>query len=277
MFASKEVLSLDELYKAQNEINRIKQSLLRAALFGEGSEPSDVVESRERLHNFLYFQLSMSARLITIYDFVGQPFYRPSAELSAVELSQEVDRLLLLLAQNGIEITVSDPHANADDRKLHSFITEVVFSKEVRDIRLPGICYSIDYNYYCPDHTHACIYVVDEFLTGLFKSDYRRFEFCLAENFFINNDPREELYRYVRTAFDAYKKDRSDYRLVGWTVESVDLDEGQRKGVVHLELHYGLKGHKTPLITEKGLMECYGQENNWWFIHRIDWPGLLLE
>ncbi|MGV3560434.1 hypothetical protein [Larkinella arboricola] len=277
MFASKEVLSLDEVYKAQNELNRIKQSLLREALFGEGKMASEMVEGRERLHNLLYFQLSMSARLIRVYHFIGQPFYRPAAELSAVEITREVDRLLLLLAQHGIEITISDPHANADDRKLYSFITEVVFPKEVRDIRLPGICYSIDYNYYCPDHTHACIFVVDELLTGLFASDYKHFEVCLAEHFFINNDPREDLYTYVAAGFNAYKRYLKDYQLVGWTVESVDLDEAQRKGVVHLELHYGLERHSEPLISQKGQVVCYGQENNWWFIHRIDWPGLLLE
>jgi len=277
VFASKEVLSLDEVYKAQNEISRIKQALLREALFGEGKLPSEEVESRERLHNFLYFQLSMSARLIKVYDFIGQPSYRPSAELSAVEISREVDRLLLLLAQHGIEITISDPHANADDRKLHSFITEVVFPKEVRDIRLPGICYSIDYNYYCPDPTHTCIYVVDELLTALFKSDYSRLESCLAEHFFINNDPLEDLYKYVTESFEEFKNYREGYQLVGWTVDRVELDETQQRGVVHLELHYGLAKHGKPLLTEKGQLVCYGQENNWWFIHRIDWPGLVLE
>jgi hypothetical protein len=273
----KEILSLDEIYKVHNEINQIKQALEREALFGEGRLPQEVVEDRERRHNFLYYQLSMTARSTTIYDFIGRPYCPSIANLSDIEISREVDRILLLLAQNGIEIAISDPHSNADDRKLHSFLIHMVFKREVKEIRLPGICYSIDYNYYCPDYTHSCIFIADELLTGLFEDDYDRFESCLSHHFYINNNPLESLYQNVIDKFDSYRAYLDEYLLVGWSIEGIDLDPNQRKGVVHLALNYGLDRNKKPLFTNKGRLVCYGNESNWWFIHQIDLPGLVLE
>lgn len=277
VLASKETLSLDEIYKAHNEIAQLKQSLEREALFGEGRLPQDEVDLRERQYNFLYFQLALSARTLTIYDFIGRPFYPSIADLSDSEISGEVDRLLLLLAHQGIEISLSDPHRNADDRKLYAFITEIVFKKEIKEIRLPGMCYTIDYNYYCPDYTHSCIFIAEELLTGLFERDYERLEGCLSSHFYINNNPGDALYPRVRHKFNDYRAYVDDYQLVGWTIEDIELDEIQRSGVVHLALHYGLEKNKKPLFTDKGNFVCYGNENNWWFVHRINWPGLVLE
>ena len=277
MITPKEILSLDEIYKVHNEIGQIKQALEREALFGEGRLPQEVVEERERQHNFLYYQLSMTARSMTIYDFIGRPYCPSITNLSDIEISREVDRILLLLAQNGIEIAISDPHSYADDRKLHSFLIHMVFKREVKEIRLPGICYSIDYNYYCPDYTHSCIFIADELLTGLFEDDYDRFECCLSHHFYINNNPLESLYQNVIDKFDGYRAYLDEYLLVGWSIEGIDLDPNQRKGVVHLALSYGLERNKKPLFTNKGRLVCYGNESNWWFIHEIDLPGLVLE
>ncbi|GAB3937108.1 hypothetical protein [Larkinella terrae] len=275
MFASEEALSLDEIYKAHNQINQLKLELEREALFGEGQLPQEEVDRRERQHNLLYFQLAQTARSLKIYDFIGRPFYPATTGLSDRQVSLEVDRLLLLLAHNGIEINISDPHANADDRKLYSFITDVVFRKEIKEIRLPGMCFSIDYNYYCPDYTHSCIFIAEELLTGLFERDYERLEGCLSSHFYINNNPGDALYPQVHFKFNDYRAYVDDYQLVGWTIEDIELDENQRKGVVHLALHYGK--NKKSLFTDKGSFVCYGNENNWWFIHRINWPGLVLE
>ncbi|GAB3342199.1 hypothetical protein GCM10027299_56820 [Larkinella ripae] len=277
MFASEEVLSLDELYKAQNEINQLKQMLEREALFGEGKVPKQEVDNRERIHNFLYYQLSLTAPLIKIYDFIGRPVWQPAPALTDRQVMHEVDRLLLLLAQKGIEILISDPHQNADDRKVYQFITEVVFPKEIKDVRLPGVCYSIDYNYYEPDDAHACIFIADELLLGLAEPDYGRLGSCLASHFYINDNVEDELYHSVVEKLDAYKAYTKGYHVVDWTIETIDLDAHLRRGVVHLVLHYGRAGHKKPLFTSRGQLVCYGNESNWWNIHRIDLPGLLLE
>jgi hypothetical protein len=277
VFASEEVLSPDEIYKAHNEISLLKQALEREAVFGEGRLPKEIVDYKERKHNLLYYQLSLTARTLPIYDFIGRPVYRPSADLSDYQISREVDRILLLLAHNGIEIAISDPHSNADDRKLYSFLTDMVFKREVKEIRLPGISYSIDYNYYCPDYTHSCIFIADELLTGLFEYDYERLESCLSPHFYINNNPLEALYQHVILKFDTYRAYLDKFLLVGWTIEGIDLDENQRKGTVHLALHYGREKNRKPLFTNKGHLVCYGTESNWWFIHQIDLPGLFLE
>ncbi|RRB02639.1 hypothetical protein [Larkinella rosea] len=277
MLASKETLSLDEIYKANNEITQLKQSLEREALFGEGRLPPDQVDQRERQYNYLYFQLALSARKLMLYDFIGRPSYPFITDLSDKQVSQEVDRLLLLLALHGIEILISDPHRNADDRKLFVFITEVVFKKEIKDIRMPGVCFSIDYNYYCPDHTHSCIFMAEELLNGLFEPDYDRLEGCLSSHFYVSNRYENELYFETRRKFDAYRAYVGDYQLIDWSIEDIILDESQRKSVVHLALHYGLEKNQKPLFTDKGHLVCYGKENNWWFIHRIDFPGLLVE
>jgi hypothetical protein len=277
VLASKETLSLDEIYKAHNEINQIKQALERQALFGEGRLPVQEVGYREREHNYLYYQLALTARTVTIYDFIGKPFCPPIDGLSDKRVSLEVDRLLLLLAQNGIEISISDPHSNADDRKLYSFLINMVLKRSVKDIRLPGVCYNIDYNYYCPDYTHSCIFIADELLSGLFEHDNERFESCLSPHFFVNNNPLGNLYQTVIDKFDNFRAFLDYHLLVGWTIEGIDLDDNHRKAVVHLALHYGLKNNKKLVFTNRGRLVCYGNESNWWFIHRIDWPGLSLE
>ncbi|MFC5409862.1 hypothetical protein ACFPMF_11120 [Larkinella bovis] len=276
MFASDEILSLDEIYKSQNEINQLKRALERQALFGEGRLPQNEVDERERHYNFLYFQVAQTARMTTVYDLIGRPDWRSTTELTDAQISREVDRLLLLLAQNGIEIQVSDPHGNADDRRLYSFITRMVFPKEIREIRLPGTCYSIDYNYYCPNHTHACIFIADELLTGLFSRNYDRLDSCLAGHFYFNSHSRDELLPFVTSAFEAYKNHLSGCILVDWTIEKVKLDIARRRSEIHLILHYGVSKKRKPLFTERGQLVCEGTDDHWWFIHRIDFPGLQL-
>lgn len=277
MFASQEVLSLDEIYKAQNEINQIKRLLEREALFGEGKLPQSEIDEREREYNYSYYQLALTAPQVSIYTFIGKPQWYPDAELTDAKITCEVDRLLLLLAHNGIEISISDPHQNADDRRLYRFITEMVFPKEISEIRLPGMSYSIDYNYYCPDSTHSCIFVADELLSGLFGRNYHQLEICLAKHFFVNNNYNEDLYNHVVEKFDAYKSYIGPHVLVDWSIEEIELDATQRKGIVHLILRYGLNKNKKPLFTDRGTLVCYGNENNWWSIHCIDLPGLYLD
>ncbi|MGA0559868.1 hypothetical protein ACO2Q8_24615 [Larkinella sp. VNQ87] len=277
MFASNEVLSLDEIYKAQKEIADIKLDLERQALFGEGRLALKEVEERERIHNHRYYQLAMSAPMIRIYDFIGRPDWQPAADLSEQQLTQAVDRFLILLANHGIEITISEPHENAGDPKLYHFITEVVFPKEIREIRLPGMNYSIDYNYYEPDHTHACIFITDTLLTGLFEPGFGRLNGCLAEHFFVNNDTSEELYNHIAEKFNAYHNYLDGCRLTDWSIETIELDESHRKCVIHLILRYGIDKLTKPLFTHRGSVVCYGKANNWWYIHRVDWPGLYLD
>ncbi|GAB3254768.1 hypothetical protein GCM10027347_15410 [Larkinella harenae] len=277
MFASQEILSLDELYKAYNELTTIKQTLEREALFGEGHLSQDKVEIRERAHNSIYYQLSKAAPMIKVYDFIGKPHWVSASLLSDRKITQEVDRLLLVMAQHGIEIKVSEPHANADDRQLYTFITEVVFPKEIRDIRLPGICYSIDYNYYKPDPVYTCIFITDMLLDGLFRENYDYLDGCLAEHFFINNDPREELYSRVVDKLDAYHQYLNGCFLIDWSIEDIELDAHQSKGIVHLLLHYGLEKHQKPSFTDRGRLVCYKNDEKWWFIYQIDFPGLCLD
>ncbi|GAB3897924.1 hypothetical protein GCM10028803_16680 [Larkinella knui] len=252
-------------------------ALEREALFGEGRLPQEVVDLREKQHNFLYYQLTTTARTVSVYDFIGRPFYPALSDLTDIQVSREVDRLLLLLGHHGIEISISDPHSNADDRKLYAFLIQTVFKREIKEVRLPGINYSIDYNYYCPDYTHSCIFIADELLTGLFEHDYERFEGCLSDHFYINNNPLDDLYQNVIDKFDKYRAYLENYMLVGWTVEGIEMDENQRKATVHLALNYGLERDRKPLFTNKGHLVCYGNKSSWWFIHRIDWPGLFLE
>src|SRR4051812_27452020 len=120
-----------ENLRIENEILRIK---LRAqygdAFHMESNEGLSPEVENQFLKNMMAFEEEYPrAEYTTVYDRIGKPEIKEPGELAGTELNTELNRLMLLLEENDINLHINDgPYP---DEIIYRFMIEELFTQEI--------------------------------------------------------------------------------------------------------------------------------------------------
>jgi hypothetical protein len=265
----------EENLRIENELLKIKMQAERGAVFGGNTEelPPDI--EAQFLKNVQHFEDSYDkARLMTVYECVGQPPYKKPGELKPEEAEDELKRLMQLLQSKNIILEVLGRY---EPSVIYEFITDELFHEKIKDIDFPGYIHNFVYEEFHPNHDVDIGRTAQQFLDHWFEKSFD--ENCLEFSHQIvtaegKTYTRNELIAKLLNCLDSYKEFKDiKFKSSGTGFE---WDEVEHKGLGHAEgmLRYDAKLENGDTIPIEGPFKLYMiNEDGFWRIFYFVFPG----
>lgn len=170
-----------ERLKRENEEKKKKLESEHGANFftpDNGDEIDPMIENIF-LNNIKEFEnADNSSKRIKIYDFIGRPQFRNVVEIPNSEISQELEKVMILLNKYQIELsTICD----VNDRELYRFITDELFEAETDDVKVEGMMSCFIYEEFHPNHNYDIRRICSDFMNDFIKRETLFFEYTLTK------------------------------------------------------------------------------------------------
>lgn len=158
-------LSPEEELRAENNVLRVKLRMEYGMQDNDTSALPPHVENEWLKYINAFEQQYKDAKVITVYDFIGQPAYSEWDTLTQEQVGVELERLHAILEANDV---VLDCLCQYDDDVIYRFLTEELFAHEMDLIRIPGMTHHFIYEEFHPNHDYDLRQQTDRFLTCVF-------------------------------------------------------------------------------------------------------------
>lgn len=274
-----------EKLRLENEILKLKMQAEFGAMFGETSPDMSPEMEHAFLKNVMQFEQEwMNRKIITVYELVGKPSFKPMAELNDDEVKQETRRLLEHMAAHKV---VLEAKGRYTAEVIYQFITEELFHHETDDMRASGMTKHFSYEEFHPNHRLDIEEGTHEFLKNWFEQSFDEHTLVLTDQLLLLTDPtkppvfisKEDVLSRMKKVFDSYQK-LDDCQLALIHID-VQWDEVQKRGMGFSE-----GGVKYNAVLESGEVEriegpfklYFSNEDGFWqVIHFIfpqfKWPN----
>jgi hypothetical protein len=171
----------EENLRMENELMKLKLQAELGAQSHSFSELDPAIEN-EFLKNVMAFEQNFAkAKPAKVFDLVGKPAFKKSADLNDEEIEQELGRITDLLAEKNIEIYFGDDDAY-DSRTRYHFITEDLFEHETTFPPMPGMTTYFDYEEFHPNHKKEIEKRALKFLSAWIEKDIKDCSWELAHH-----------------------------------------------------------------------------------------------
>lgn len=238
-----------EKLRLENEILKLKMQAEFGAMFGEtGAELTPEME-HAFLQNILAFEEQYQNRkMVKVYDLLGQPAYKPFAELGVDEVKPELKRLLLLMQEKNVLLHVKTKYPA---ELIYQFITEELFEHETDDMEVEGMSKNFSYEEFHPNHKADIEEGMMEFLKHWFEQSFDENSMILSEQMILPDGPvpslilKSDVLYKLQLFFDSYRK-FEDCRFAVMDI-AFQWDDVQSKGMGHAE-----GGVKYNAVLESG-------------------------
>ena len=161
--------------KEENEFKKLKLNLEYGAIFPDKMSNNLPPELEAMfLDSVMNFEkVYQNVKQISVYKKMGEPEFKSQFTLSDIEITIELNRILDLMNQNGLDLSVLSDYDD-EDRLIYSFITEELFLHEINDINVPGMISNFVYEEFHPNHGYDLKRETEDFLKMFFdtKDDF---------------------------------------------------------------------------------------------------------
>lgn len=262
-----------ENLKIENEILKLKMKAEHGAHFFSEEEVPPEIEALF-LHNVNEFEKAWeNSRLISIHEFIGQPFYADYRELNPNQTQEAIDNILMQLTNKNIGI---EKPSSIEPTAFYRFLTEEFFNQEIEDLQLEGFFRCFDYFEFHPDHLRDIQAIAERFLDNWFRKNIEGLKWDL-DNIVLPQGPlisKDMALEILNTYFDPITVLTGGHFQIRDT--KFEWDEENEKGKGHAE---GLIFYETE-DEYHGLSNCGGpfilymaNEYGYWSIYYLEIPG----
>jgi hypothetical protein len=258
----------------ENEIMKMKLQAESGARIGIRNDIPPEVENAF-LHNVMAIEkASRGAKMVTVYELLGSPSFRPLEEISPENVKEELDYVLQLMAEKRLVLDILDVY---DDAVIYKFITTELFRHQVQEEVMTGVVRHFIYEEFHPSHRIDIRERTMDFLGGWFerKMDDRSWE--LSPAFVLPDETiytREQVINKIKTIFAAYTAFIKCQYAIGDI--SFEWNEQQSKGLGYCEgaVKYQAVLESGEVIPVEGPFKLYmSNEGRWWHIFYFVFPG----
>lgn len=158
-----------------NEQNKKKRKEIKEKFDGEFYKPDDSeltpdIEN-QFLENILEFEKQFeNAEYIKLINFIGNPVLKNIDELSEADLPAEINKVLDIYHENGVNVGVLEK-GDVSDKDFYIFLTEELPKHETDNLKLPGWTINFIYEEFHPsDKLDAKDAVEDVLLDAVFQN-----------------------------------------------------------------------------------------------------------
>ena len=274
----------DELFSDDPQENlRIENDFLKLklkaqfgdAFFMESNKDLPPEIENQFLKNMIAFEdAHANAEYTTVYESIGKPDYKPADELSAAQITAELERITAIMDEHNIALDFCDgPYA---DEVIYKFITEELFGHEIEKTPVFGMGWNFIYEEFHPNDKADIEKNTHQFLQHWFTRDFNEYSSELGYEFMLADGrrlKRDELMNKLKPFFEAFTTFKDD----GYNIDEIKFelhDEGRGLGHAAGMLKYDAVMENGEIIHYEGPYKLYmSREDKWWTIFYFVMPG----
>ncbi len=265
-----------ENLRIENELLRLKLKAQYGDAFHMETNDSLPPEVENQfLRNIIAFEeTNQDPETTTVYELLGKPSYRSAGELTAAEISGELNRVIALLEENNMNLGFCNgPYP---DEEIYRFITEELFAHVTSMVPIEGMSLNFIYEEFHPNNKADIERNTHEFFKHWISRSFDEFSSELDYNFISPGGKqmnREELYKKMNNFFECFQRFEND----GYNIDVIDVAE-QADGTA---MGFSEGMYKYDAIMENGEVQHYEapyklymrREDNCWSIFYFIMPG----
>ena len=264
------LLSPGDALMAENELLKLKLGLEHGMQLPESTLPPHI-ENQWLRSVYAFEQQFKDAKRIKVYDYLGQPTFRPLAELTAEEIHEERQRLEVIMEKNNINLTFL---CDYDESLIYRFITEELFHHEMDDMRIPGMTLHFTYEEFHPNHDYDIRRDSTDFLSAVYVREWN-------EEFDDIKIARETTYggnvhdrRTIGGVIRAFQDAHYPLKLEESEIREVQIEEDLSKAAVRIDIRVSGKRKTGASVQYTGVASIFFTRiEEFWYIERFELPG----
>jgi hypothetical protein len=259
--------------EANNLLKKIKLQNEFGMQMNETSLPPEA-ESEWLDYIISFEEQHKNAQNTTIYSFIGEPGFKPIAELPEEEIEPELERLMEVMYKNQIAL---DSISEVAPEVMYKFITEEFFKEEISDIRVEGMMHCFSYEDYHPNHEYDLRRYTEEFLSSLL-SNQREYITSELYNQISKNNGQMIDNEEVEKILLAFKDAHSEFKINDLQVMDIQysLEDSQAHTIFELD-YEAISVFSGELVRYQGIGRFDSiYDFGFWYIHKIHLPGLII-
>lgn len=257
--------------KAENNLLKIKLQLEHGMQMENLSTMSPDVENKWLKSVYAFEQQFKEAKRIKLYDRIARPAFRKWDTLSPAETSCELERLLVLMENHGVEL---DCICKYDDAVIYKFLTEELFEHEMDDMHVPGMSYHFIYEEFYPNHDYDLRRSAEDFIKAIFTRHW-------DEEFDSHVLAREVLLAgkdYNRAGISAaiitFQEAHAPLAVGKFDIDRVVIDGDLTKADVIGNISVsGMRRPGDAIRYEGSCTVSFMRDNDYWYIREFCIPG----
>lgn len=254
----------DELAKLrmENEVKKMKLILEHGAKFPDLPNPKPVDPAIENafLNYVEAFEKNLeNAELIAVYDYIERPAWIPEKEIPDSEIGAELDRLMKILNDNGVQL---DTICDVEEREVYRFVTEELFSKEIDKMKIPGMMSCYIYEDFHPNQEYDIRTTAFDGMESFLNKD----EDCFPMHFTKEALEMPQL-THFRDAYDSFS-------LHHFEIADIEIRGINASAKFNIDFTATIEGsaEKQKFVGAGSVELLYQYE--YWYIQMIHFPAL---
>jgi hypothetical protein len=160
----------DDELKASNEVLKLKLEVEHGMKTYEAMDMSPELEHQWLNYIYQHEQLHKTCGRIKVYDYIGRPRYTPVEELRKDSITAELERLLAIMTNHGIQL---DCIREYDDSVIYRFMTTELFAEEIDNIRMPGLIHHFTYEEYHMNNEYEIERIGIDLIKSIYNHEWR--------------------------------------------------------------------------------------------------------
>jgi len=273
----------DDYYdkKIDNELKKKELEQKYGAHFSEFSELPPEMEN-QWLNSIEEFEKQFdNAKRTTVWEYMNKPDYKKKDELKPHEISNELNRLFELLAENNISLSTL---CEVEDAELYRFITEELFQHEMDDIRIPGMMSCFTYEEFHPNAKLD----IEEAIDYFFRMTMAKMENIGGDGYdllYVDTDnhkdsdgnkiDKQKVIDCINNFLDSF----DSFEVVTYNEKTFEINQEKTDAKVTFTIHFkGLFENSSETCDFKGdgCFKLKPSKYDGWEMYHIDFPGLSI-
>jgi hypothetical protein len=228
----------DEL-ASENEFLKLKMMAEFGGNFmGSGDKMPVDLENQFLKQIIQYHKLHNESKIVTIYQYLGEPEYNHVHDLSDKQVKKDLRILLKLLQKHGIKLDVL---AKTPARKVYRFVTEEFFKQPINNVKMKGWVSQFIYEDFYPNAEYDIKNAVHHLLSALFDKKGVLYEDFVSEELKDSLGLTTDIGELQRKK-ESFQEQYNDLILVDYDFIEVSINEKQ--GSAHLFVDVTFKTQK---------------------------------
>ena len=254
----------DKLRKENEEIKKqLEEEFGATKMWANPDLPPEM--ENEFFNNIMAFENAYKdVKRITVYEFLGNPPFRPLEELQPEEVEAELNRVMELMNEHQITL---DTLCDVPENELYRFITEELFLEDKDDIRIPGMISHYTYEEFHPNHEYDINRYTYEFMTSYLDKSSDLYVYTLS-----TDTEKQEWHKHFRETF-------SKFEILHFEIDTLNysLESEEALVVFDCDIKASVEGSQVVFrYTGKGELRFVHQWD-YWYVDSVEFPKPVTE
>lgn len=214
-----------------------------------------------------------NAPIITVFEKIGKPVFKPSVSIDDSDLSDELIRLFKIMNENNINLSWSCQYK---DRVIYDFIIEELFPYEIEDVYIQGMTHMFNYEEFHPNHEYDLKIITEDFLRALLSKNWHEMDGTFINENLINSHGEEISRDVLFEQIKAFQNTYYNLKVNELEISKIifNIETGSANAVI--KLSYEVQKEKGVMKYYKGkAVFSFLYKYGFWNISHIEVPGFI--